>query len=324
MLKLQTKVAIPEPDFKIDYKHSLSFYGSCFSENIGSLLQRHKFNAVVNPFGVLYNPASISQVLDLLMHKEEFTESDLEFYNEKWFSFYHHTSFSAVNKQDCLLKINSSFEKAKLAINKTDFVFITIGTSWVYRYKTSGAIVSNCHKLPAKEFVREYLDPDQIAEYLSTSIKQIISTSPQAKIIFTVSPIRHLKDGAIENMRSKASLILAIKLLQELFAEVFYFPAYEIFMDELRDYRFYTSDMMHPSEFSIEYIWAIFKQTFFTQKTNLVCNEAEKLIKAFGHRVIDTDTDNFRKFRDKLLKDTIAFEQKYPSINFTEEKKRLL
>lgn len=322
MLNLQTKVDIPQPNFSINYSSSISLFGSCFSDNIGNLLKKHKFSSSINPFGVLYNPASISQNIDLLFAKDKFTESDLNHFNDLWFSFYHHSSFSSNSQSECLSGINKTFTNAKNAINNANVVIFTLGTSWIYRYNKNKSIVANCHKIPAKEFSRESLSVEEIVAMLSKNIEQIKANSA-ARFIFTVSPIRHWKDGAIENMRSKATLLLAIKQLQELFEEVYYFPSYEIFMDELRDYRYYASDMLHPSDFAIQYLWEIFKSTFFTSETIQTSNEVLKLVKSYAHRINNTDTDQYLKFKTSLINSTKLIEAKYPSINFEDEKSQL-
>ena len=233
-------------------------------------------------------------------------------------------AFSNTNKTECLATINSQFNIAKEALKNSEIIFITLGTSWTYRLKATKQIVANCHKIPAQEFTREFLDPEETLKLLSDSIKQIVAIKPKAKFIFTISPIRHWKDGAIENTRSKAALTLAVKELQEKYSQVFYFPSYEIFMDELRDYRYYASDMLHPSEFSIDYLWEIVKQTFFSKETLQLSKEIEKLIKSFNHRSFNLNTEHYRKFKTALLKSAEKIENKFPYILFSEEKNRLL
>lgn len=322
MMKLQTKVAIPEANFNISYSDTIFQFGSCFADNIGNLLKHHKFNTHVNPFGVLYNPASIAQAINLLQNKAKFTESDLDFYNEKWFSFKHHSSFSDTNKQNCLNTINAHFSVAKTHIKHANTLMITFGTAWVY-HKLNDELVANCHKIPAKEFKRKWLSPAEIEEMICDTILQLRKHKPSLNIIVTVSPIRHWKDGAIENMRSKSSLILAIKAIQKKLPNIYYFPSYEIFMDELRDYRFYASDMLHPSDLAIEYNWQIFKNTFFSTETQLLYKQVEKLLKSFAHRTFDTSTKQYQSFKNKLLLKTAQLEKEHPYLCFEKEKNNL-
>lgn len=319
MAQLQTKVIVPTPGFQISHNHSVALFGSCFADTIGNRLNRFKFNSVTNPFGVLYNPASIAQSINSLFEKQLFIDTDLDFYNDLWFSFRHHTLFSSPDKETCLTRVNESFLKAKESINTSSHVVITLGTAWTYRLIKTGEIVANCHKIPSKEFTREYLSPNDIVQLFKPVITRLTEQNKDIKIILTVSPIRHWKDGAIENARSKASLLLSIKELESIFSNIYYFPVYEIFMDELRDYRFYNPDMLHPSEFAIDYIWEIFADNFFSSSTKSAIIDIDKLIKSFEHRPLNTNTESFSKFIEKLKNKTIEFTQKYPTISFEKE-----
>jgi hypothetical protein len=319
MPQLQTQVLIPSPGFSINYNDNIFFLGSCFAANIGIKLEKLKFNSLTNPFGVLYNPASISNSIDLLLSGKTFGESDLLFYNDLWFSFYHHSSFSSPNKENCLSNINVTLSTASELIKNTDVLFITLGTSWIYRHNASGKIVSNCHKIPAKEFTREFLEPDETTQLLVGSLNKLIEINPNIRIILTISPIRHWKDGAIENMRSKSALILAVKELEKLFKNIYYFPVYELFMDEMRDYRYYSTDMLHPSDFAIEYIWEKFMGTFFSEETIKQAREIEKLVMMLEHRPMNSQTDSYKKFVDSLKKNVANLKTKYPKIDFNDE-----
>lgn len=324
MIPLQTKVDIPKPNFQIDYNSRLNLLGSCFSDNIGNKLIQQKFRASVNPFGVLYNPASIAQAIDLLFTKEKFDDQDLDFHKEKWFSYAHHTSFSNTNKTDCLKDINQKFYEAAESIRKADVIIITLGTSWIFHHILHNRLVANCHKIPAKEFERTCLSPAETESLLRKIILQISKHNSNAKFIFTISPIRHWKDGAIENMRSKSALAIAIQTIEKEFEQAYYFPTYEIFMDELRDYRFYASDMLHPSDFAIDYTWHLFKQTFFSKETQTLNQQVVKIVKSFQHRSFNTDTKEYQIFKNKLLDRSMELERQYPVLNFTEERNKIL
>ena len=243
----QTRVEIPKSDFKISYDHSLLTLGSCFAENIGQKLQNIYFETDINPFGVLYNPISISKSIQRLLENKEFTEKDLFQHRGLWQSYSHSSLFSATTAEKCLYNINLRFEKAANQLINTNVILITFGTAWVFEEKSSGNVVSNCHKLPANHFNRRRLTVDEIVANYSNLINTLTAKLPDLKLIFSVSPIRHWKDGAHENNVSKSTLLLAVDKLEREFNSVHYFPAYEIQMDELRDYRFYAADMVHPS-----------------------------------------------------------------------------
>lgn len=319
MPELFTKVDIPQTDVHIDYKSKLYITGSCFAENIGSRFERLKFPVCVNPFGVQYNPLAISKSIHQLLNKESFDKDDLRFENELWFSFSYYTHFSDTAQQNCLEKINASFSKAKQFIRSADIIIITLGTSWTYIHKEDGQVVSNCHKLPASYFNRVFTSTDQSFEELKTAIGLIREFNPESKFIFTISPIRHWKDGAIENQRSKAALLLAIANLEKEIKEVYYFPAYEIMMDELRDYRFYASDMLHPSEQATEYIWERFIQTYLTDESLKVLSEIQRLMSSIDHRPLHTSTHAYKKFVSALITAIVVIKKKYPSLDFNKE-----
>lgn len=319
MPQLQTIVNIPPPDFSIDYSNKILMLGSCFSTNIGCRLESLKFQTNTNPFGVIYNPASIAQSLNILLEKECFTLNELNYNNGLWYSYYHHSAFSNTEKEICLDGINKSLHKAKLHLSETDIVFLTLGTAWAFRNKQTGQIVANCHKVPASEFDRVYLNPSEVTETLSTVIKNLLKLNTQIKVIFTVSPIRHWKDGAIENMRSKSTLLLSIKEIEEEFQNIYYFPVYEVFMDEMRDYRFYASDMLHPSDFSIDYVWEKFTNTFFESNTRELVNEVGKLLKSFAHRPVNAKGDAYGKFIEQLKKRVYDIQKRNSFLDFSEE-----
>ncbi|QQS49877.1 MAG: GSCFA domain-containing protein [Bacteroidota bacterium] len=324
MLPLQTKVQIPQPGFFINYEQVVSLFGSCFSDHIGEKLLRYKFKACPNPFGVLYNPASIINALTLLTHKEAFTENNLQHRNDLWFSFLHHTSFSHPDKLSCLERINTRFATAKSQFEQSEIIILTLGTAFIYRLKSTGQVVANCHKIPDSEFTREFLSPEQIAELMSHEIGRLNLSKPGIRFIFTVSPIRHWKDGAIENQRSKASLVLAIRLLERAHENCYYFPTYEIFMDELRDYRFYASDMLHPSDFAVDYIWEAFTHTFFDTPTQQLMKKVQKITKSYQHRSFNKNTPAHKSFVEKLIEETDKLCELHSYLDFSTEKHNLL
>lgn len=291
-----TKIDIKPSEFHIDYSSKMVTLGSCFSENIGSKLKGAYFDIDVNPFGVLFNPISIKQSLELALVGKMFTEHDLFQHNSLWNSFYHSSHFSDTDKDKCLAKINSRLLNFITSIKSIDYLIITFGTAWVYKLSSTANVVSNCHKLPASTFERYRLSAEEIVEQYTDIIHKLQLVNPNIKFIFSVSPVRHWKDGPMENNISKGILLQAIQLLEKEFNNVLYFPAFEIVVDELRDYRFYASDMLHPSELAVDYIFSNFQYAFFQSETASVYNELVQYSKAIHHRPTHIDTPEYDKF----------------------------
>ena len=304
---------------KISYHTPILFLGSCFTENIGNKMQEQKFPALINPFGVLYNPVSVRNSLEILIDKKYFKEKNLDFFNEQWFSFYHDTEYSDPDQFNCLEKINSSLETAITQLRNAKYLIISFGTAWVYKYLKTENVVSNCHKIPAKEFERYKLCVEDIFVEWANLINRLNELNPDLKIIFTVSPVRHWKNGAVQNQLSKSTLILAIHQLKKLFENVEYFPAYEIMMDDLRDYRFYADDMLHPSKMAIEYIWEQFSKTYFEKETQDIIKDVDQVLQARNHRPLNSATEEHKKFRKNQLKKVQGLTKKYPFIDLGEE-----
>lgn len=311
----QTKVEIPTTSLTINYTTAILTLGSCFAENIGRKLQEVYFDTEVNPFGVLYNPVSIINSLELLLENKEFTRKDIFESRSLWHSFSHSSLFSAVSAEDCLNKINSGMSAAGSFLGRADVLMITFGTAWVFEEKKSGRVVSNCHKLPAADFYRRRLSVEEIVDGYTNLINKLLLKRPELKLIFSVSPIRHWKDGAHENNLSKSTLLLAIDRLKKRFEQVRYFPAYEIQLDELRDYRFYASDMLHPSDVAVDYIWQRFSQTYFNPITQRVKKDVELLVSDLSHRPLQPDSEEFKKFCINVEKRKTAIIHSYPFLS---------
>lgn len=323
-MNLQTPVIFPKASFDITHRSTMLLFGSCFSENIGLKLKENKFSVNVNPFGVLYNPFSISRAITRLLDKKEFASEDFVHHNDMYHSFMHHGSFSNSTLTDALTQINTEFSLAATQLEVADFLLITFGTSYVFRWKETGEIVGNCHKIPANQFVRERLTVDEITLTWSKLIKKLLVSNPNLKILFTVSPIRHFKDGAHNNQLSKSILHLSIdNLMQQFPATAFYFPAYEIMMDELRDYRFYTDDMLHPSQVAQNYIWKRFGESYFSKETQSIIVEWQRIHQSLSHRPNNIYSDTYQKFVHRTIEDIEAFQEKYPFISCLNEKKNL-
>lgn len=318
-MDFRTRIDIPKPDLSISHKSHIMMMGSCFIENIGKLLIENKFDVNLNPFGILYNPLSISRALKFIIERKRFAETDIFEHKGLYHSFWHHGVFSNVDKADCLSGINESVDKAANDLHNADVLFITFGTAYVFSLKEQNMIVGNCHKLPASDFDRYRLSVEDIVNEWERLIKEIREINPLLQIIFTVSPIRHLKDGAHENQLSKSILLLAIDKICESADGLSYFPSYEIVLDELRDYRFYDEDMVHPNPVAIKYIWERLSGTYFGEDVHPVIEEWRKLYQALNHRPINRESAEYKHFLRQTLLKLKAFNEKYPYICCTDE-----
>jgi len=319
MKEFRTTFTIPKSESKINYSTQVCFIGSCFSDNIGNKLSSLKFAVDINPFGVLYNPISIANSIDILISKKIFANQDLDFFNNKWFSFFHHTSFSNINKSECLYDINKKISSSNDKLKKAEYLFLTLGTAYVYTYNKTKQIVSNCHKLPANEFTRELIEVNEIVTRLSKTITELHQINPKIKVVFTVSPIRHWKDGANGNMLSKSTLILAIDKLLKQTKNTFYFPSYELMMDDLRDYRFYADDMIHLSSTAIEYIFEKFANVYIDESTKNLQKRIAKIVLASNHRPFNSKSPEFIKFATKNIEEISLLIEQYPNLDFNRE-----
>jgi hypothetical protein len=321
-MEFRTIVEIPEYNFKIGHQSSCMFIGSCFSENIGKKMQDVKIKALANPTGIHYNPFSIAVTLENIMEEMFLKKEDLFHSNGVWNCYNFHSKFSNIDQDKTLNAINSSIKKSSELLKNLDYLFITFGTSYAYYLKETGSVVSNCHKQPSDKFNRKFLPPKEITEVWRRLLDRITKLNPGIKIIFTVSPVRHWKDGAVNNAYSKSSLLLSIKELLEDkdYDNLYYFPAFEIVNDELRDYRFYADDMMHPSSSAIEYIWKKLSSAFFNEKTQEINKSISKIIQAAKHKPFNPETEEYFKFCKKMTEEIRQIEQNYPYINLNEEK----
>lgn len=322
-MEFRTIVDIPTNVPQISHQDKLMLMGSCFAENIGNMLVDAKFRCDVNPFGILYNPHSIRIALRQIMENRQYAEADLFFHDEQYRSYMHHGSYSHNDLETTLNGINHRIGNAHRSLFNLNYLLLTFGTSWMFRLKENGQIVSNCHKIPAGAFERTRLTVDEIVEDYTALIQDILVLNPRCKFLFTVSPIRHEKDGAHGNQLSKAILLLAIERLQGIFPGcVVYFPSYEIVLDELRDYRFYNEDMNHPSPLAVEYIWKRFSESFFSPQTQTIIKECQKIKKDLLHRPINKDSMAYRAFLNQIVLKINGVEEKYPNLDLEKEKER--
>ena len=284
---------------KIDYQSKIGLIGSCFVENISKKLSYFKFDNFVNPYGILFNPKAIEKALSDIVNQRKYVEDDLEFNNELWLSLHHHSSFSNKEASKTIEIINQSIEQTNSELKKTSHLIITLGTAWVYHHIETDQLVANCHKIQQSNFIKRQLSINEIVNSLNKSIELVRSISPEIKLIFTLSPIRHLKDGMIANSLSKARLLSGIhEVIDNL--NTFYFPSYEIQIDDLRDYRFYEKDMLHPNELAINCIWAIFKEVWIHPTSFSIMEEIASIQRDMQHKPFNPDSEQHQKFLKNL------------------------
>ncbi len=336
-MKLQTQIPLKKAGKQIDYNSQLLLLGSCFVENMGRKLDYFKFRQLQNPFGILFHPLAIEKLVARAIQKNFYSESDIFYRNERWHCFDAHSDLNDTSKENLLKNLNESLEATRSQIERTSHTIITLGTAWVYRHTTSGNIVANCHKVPQREFSKELLSINEIAGSLGRTINHVRSINKSIQFIFTVSPVRHLKDGFGENQRSKAHLISALhdvlktrvtpsarlspragkdgndKVGQAVGG---YFPSYELMMDELRDYRFYERDMVHPNLLAIDYIWEKFKQVWISGEAYATMEKVDDLQKGLQHRPFNPGSEQHRKFREILKTKMAIVGREYPFIEF--------
>lgn len=315
----RTQIPIPQSNFPIDYNARIVSLGSCFAENIGAKLDYFKFRNETNPFGILFNPVSLDKVLCRCLKLDFYTEEDIFFHNERWNCYEVHSELSNADKEEFLFQLNQTVKRMHQQLQEASHCIITLGTAWVYRHLESGEIVANCHKVPQKYFAKELLSVAAIQDSLTILITRLRSFNPGIQFVFTVSPVRHLKDGFVENQQSKAHLITALHhvLQAESNQDVtHYFPSYEIMMDELRDYRFYTQDMLHPNAVAIDYIWERFIQSMISETCYPVMEEVNYIQKGLQHRPFQPDSESHVQFTANLKRKIALLQEKHPDITF--------
>ncbi len=314
-MKFRTELKKTEIPFDINHKHQLLLMGSCFSDNIAEKLNYYKFNTLNNPFGILYNPISINKLInDVVAHNYPEKSSFIK-KNELWHHFDYHSNMSGVYLNEVSKRINILIDATGEYLQTCDYIFITYGTAIVHKRIDTGEIVANNHKFPSDYFVKSRLSIEEITKSAKETLNNIKSINPNAKIIFTISPVRHIKEGMIENQRSKAVLHLAIEKLVDKFS-TFYFPSYELLLDDLRDYRYYSYDLVHPSDSALEYIWEKFSNTFFNNSTLLKIVEIEKILKSIYHKPFNKNTKSYLDFVSKLNQKIKEFKLHNPHISF--------
>ena len=322
MTQFRTDFKLPSYPFSLSHQNKILALGSCFAENIGEKLTAEKFQILRNPFGIIYNPASIAEVLRRLFHAEGLTDADVFSHGNLWHSRVHHSSFSQASKKLFLENIDEKTEQAIDFSAQIDRLALTFGTAYVWEEKTTGRINTNCHKRPQREFTRRRMSISEMTKSLLPILQKMKERQPTLEVLLTVSPVRHIRDGIIENRRSKAALHLAAEELCTETNFAHYFPAYEIMQDDLRDYRFYAADMLHPNETAAAYIYEKFRAAFFDEETQNLCEKIANIRRAFAHRPFRPDSEAHSIFKEKYRGKARELMNTHPEIDFSEELKK--
>lgn len=316
-MNFRTPINIPKSNHPVDYYSKVVTVGSCFSENISTKLEQFKFQHYNNPFGILFQPDAIENVLLRAVEMRLFTEADLFFENELWHCFEVHSELNNSDKDDMLINLNGILTYLNGQLQACTHLIITLGTAWTYRFSHTQKRVANCHKIPQSNFTKELLSVDEIVSSLNNIQTKITVFNPEIKFIFTVSPVRHLKDGFVENQLSKSHLISALHSSISRFPSSSYFPSYEMMMDDLRDYRFYSEDMLHPNQTAVDYIWKHFVESHISYHVFPIMTEIESIQKGLTHRPFNPNTEQHQLFVQKLHERIEQLQEKYPFLKLS-------
>lgn len=310
-----------QPSAQYDQRYLLM--GSCFSEGIGGLLTRYKFNTLVNPHGILFNPVSVVQALEGYLHHRKYIRDDLFYRDGLWHSWDHHSLFSDADPDHCLERINHSGYVAAEVLRNAHWLILSFGSAHVYRLKEDGRIVGNCHKIPGQAFDKILLKPERVIALLDNFLHQLFQLNARIRVIFTVSPVRYVRDGMVESNLSKATLLYSVHHLVKKFDRLHYFPAYELVMDDLRDYRFFTQDLVHPNEQAVHYVWAQFIRYAMDPASRELVNAVQEILQAVRHRPRNPGSDAHQLFVATQLEKIRNLESHYPFLDFSREKTAL-
>ncbi|MFD1063281.1 GSCFA domain-containing protein [Winogradskyella litorisediminis] len=319
-MNFQTTIPLkPQSNNQIDYNSKVVLLGSCFSENIGEKFQYFKFQSLQNPYGILFQPLAIQKLIFNAINEKIYSEEDVFFYNEQWHCFDAHSRLSNPSKETLLQLLNKNLFQTKNCLIDATHIIITLGTSWVYKHLDTEQYVANCHKVPQQNFTKKLLSIKEILVSLNSLVDLVKTINPTVNFIFTVSPVRHIKDGFVENTLSKSHLISSIhQLLSSQFESesLSYFPAYEIIMDELRDYRFYNQDMLHPNQLAIEYVWQKFVSVWISDNSEAIMTEVDAIQKGLAHRPFNSNSDAHKKFIKQIEIKASKLQEALPFLKF--------
>ncbi|WP_163410571.1 GSCFA domain-containing protein [Flavobacterium ajazii] len=316
-MQFRTQIPVLKSNNPIDYNSKVLSVGSCFAENMADKFDYFKFQNVTNPFGIIFNPVSIENLFRRACEQKLFEEKDVFFHNERWHSFEVHSDLSNSDREELLETLNKSIAETYKKLQEATHLIITYGTSWAYRNIKTDQIVANCHKVPQKQFSKELLSVEVTQKSIQNTIELIQTINPNINFVFTISPVRHIKDGFTENQLSKSHLFTALhKTINHQPSIISYFPSYEIMMDELRDYRFYSEDMLHPNQIAIDYIWKLFSENYIAESSLSIMKEVDEIQKSLRHRSFNPESEQHQKFLAKLQQKINILEQKLPHIIF--------
>ena len=315
-MNFNTKITIPAAINLINYDSKIVLLGSCFASTIGEKFAYFKFQHTINPFGIIFNPISIEKLIERAINKLEFNDTDVFFHNELWHCYEVHSELSESDKEVFLIKLNHLLHYFRIQIEEASHIIITYGTSWIYKLKSSNEIVANCHKAAQNQFDKEIISVESIEKSIQKTCDLIQKVNPKCSIVFTISPVRHIKDGFIENQQSKAHLISAIHSPNFQLPTSSYFPSYEIMMDELRDYRFYADDMLHPNQTAINYIWERFFETQIHEEIYPIMEEVGTIQKGLSHKPFHPYSESHQKFLANLNQKIDTLATQFPHIQF--------
>ncbi|MFK7782036.1 GSCFA domain-containing protein [Psychroserpens sp.] len=316
-MELQTKLPLkPQQLNQIDYYSKIALFGSCFSEHIADKFEYYKFQKFNNPFGILFHPLAIENLIINAINEKQYTEEDIFFKNEQWHCFEAHSKLSKALKADLLETLNTQVKATNDVLTEATHIVVTLGTAWAYRQIKTDMFVANCHKVPQKQFLKELLSIDTIVESLEAIVSMVRSINPKVNILFTVSPVRHIKDGFVENTQSKSHLISAIHQVVDHRTQLYYFPSYEIMLDELRDYRFYKEDMLHPNALAVNYIWDCFHSVWISEAAHSTMEDVEQVQKGLKHNAFNSKSDAHQLFIQKLRDKELQLQSVFKHIQF--------
>ena len=318
-MKLMLDVDIKSPSRKITYADSVFLIGSCFTEHIGRRLEELKFPVLQNPNGILFDPISVCKSLNSYIELKDFVKEDLFFLNELWQSWNHHSLFSGTDMIEVLANMNRSQVAAHQHLKKATWLIITLGSAYSYRLQDNQLPVANCHRAPGQTFTKHLLEISETTLALTETIERLKTFNPALQILFTISPVRHIRDGVVENNRSKARLIECVHQFVEAYEHSHYFPAYELVIDVLRDYRFYDIDLVHPNYAATELVFTRFEQSYFDESTRNMAEEIRKIMTAFKHKPFHPDTLSHKLFLQSSLDRLMSVKEKLPHLNFNKE-----
>lgn len=319
MIQFRSDLEVRQQEPSIHYPQSILLAGSCFTEHMGDRLSAYRLPVLQNPHGILFNPVSICDTLLSCLERKHYGKEDLFFANERWSSWDHHGRFSHPDQAACLKAINKSQDEAHAFLQKTDWLILTLGSAWVYSLKGTGKIVANCHRAPADLFIHRLLTVEEVLSVLDNLIHRLFYLRPSLRIIFTISPVRHLREGMIENNRSKAVLTQAVHHLVGKFDGIGYFPAYELVIDDLRDYRFYAEDLVHPNHLATQYVWEKFTGSFMSDQAREIMTALDPLLAARKHRPFHPASEEHRKFVRRVLDHCTIIKEKFPFLDCSED-----